>query len=47
MLSFCTICSFPDFFVKLTVVAERVKAENTPAGRISVPAVTFGAGHWD
>lgn len=46
-LAFLFIHSFPDSFINLTVVAERINAENTPVRRISVTAVAIWAGHWN
>jgi len=46
-LAFLFIHSFPDSFIKLTVVAEGIKAENTPIRRVSVAAVAIWAGHWN
>jgi hypothetical protein len=46
-LAFLFIHSFPDSFIKLMVVAERIKAENMPAWRVSVTAVAIWAGHWN
>jgi len=46
-LAFLFIHSFPDSFINLTIVAEGIKAENTPVGRVSVATVTIWAGHWN
>ena len=46
-LAFFFVHSFPDSFIKLAVVSERIKAENTPIRRVSVAAVTVWAGHWN
>jgi len=46
-LAFLFIHPFPDSFINLTVVAERIKAENIPIRRVSVAAVTIWAGHWN
>ena len=45
-LAFFFVHPFPNSFINLTVVAERIKAENTPVRRISVATVTIWAGHW-
>ncbi|WP_288953927.1 hypothetical protein [uncultured Prevotella sp.] len=44
---FLFIHPFPDSFINLSVVAEGIKAENTPIRRVSVAAVTVWAGHWN
>ena len=44
-LAFLFIHSFPDSFINLTLVAQRIKAENIPAERISVATVTVWIGH--
>lgn len=46
-LAFLFFHSFPESFIYLTVVAERIKAENTPVRRISVTAVAIWTGHWN
>ena len=47
ILAFLFVHPFPDSFIKLMVVAEGIKAENTPVRRVSVAAVTVWAGHWN
>ena len=46
-LAFLFFHSFPESFIYLTVVAERIKAENTLAWRVSVAADSIWAGHWN
>ena len=46
-LAFFFIHPFPYSFINLTVVAERIKAENTPVRRVSVSTVAIWAGHWN
>jgi hypothetical protein len=45
--AFLFIHPSPDSFIKLTVVAEGIKAENTPVRRVSVVAVAIWTGHWN
>ena len=46
-LAFFFVHPFPDSFINLTVVAERIKAEKTPVRRVSVTAVAIWTGHWN
>lgn len=46
-LAFFFIQPFPYSFINLMVVAERIKAENTPVRRVSVAAVAIWTGHWN
>ena len=46
-LAFFFIHPFPYSFINLMVVAEGIKAENTPAGRVSVSTVAIWTGHWN
>ena len=46
-LAFFFVHPFPDSFINLTVVDERIKAENTPVRRVSVSAVAIWTGHWN
>ena len=46
-LAFFFVHPFPDSFINLTVVAERIKAEKTPIRRVSVSTVAIWAGQWN